>query len=143
MSRPTEIPKTKVIKVRISEDLEGLIKSRGDNLSETIRELIKAGLAPQKDNVPPKDTITRNLKDIESMVVCAGGDLDSFLDDLDFKLTMEIICLKDGLIDVDRYEGDKEVEKELADLRMACEEKGVSLAEAVKKAKQGVWGMRQ
>lgn len=143
MSRPTEIPKTKVIKVRISEELEGLIKSRGDNLSETIRELIKAGLAPQKDNVPPKDTITRNLKDIESMVVCAGGDLDSFLDDLDFKLTMEIICLKDGLIDADRYEGDKEVEKELADLRMACEEKGVSLAEAVKKAKQGVWGMRQ
>lgn len=143
MSRPTERPKTKVIKVRISEELDGLIKSRGDNLSETIRELIKAGLAPQKDNVPPKDTITRNLKDIESMVVCAGGDLDSFLDDLDFKLTMEIICLKDGLIDADRYEGDKEVEKELADLRMACEEKGVSLAEAVKKAKQGVWGMRQ
>lgn len=143
MSRPTERPKTKVIKVRISEELEGLIKSRGDNLSETIRELIKAGLAPQKDNVPPKDTITRNLKDIESMVVCAGGDLDSFLDDLDFKLTMEIICLKDGLIDAERYEGDKEVEKELADLRMACEEKGVSLAEAVKKAKQGVWGMRQ
>ena len=137
MSRPTDRPKTKVIKVRISEELEGLIKSRGDNLSETIRELIKAGLAPQKDNV------SQTLKDIESMVVCAGGDLDSFLDDLDFKLTMEIICLKDGLIDADRYEGDKEVEKELADLRMACEEKGVSLAEAVKKAKQGVWGMRQ
>ena len=142
MSRPTEEKKDRTIKIRISEDLYDRIKS--DNMSEKIRNALESSFVPtKKDNVPQKDTITRNLKDIESMVVCAGGDLDSFLDDLDFKLTMEIICLKDGLIDVDRYEGDKEVEKELADLRMACEEKGVSLAEAVKKAKQGVWGMRQ
>lgn len=49
MSRPTNEKKDKVIKVRVSEDTERALRSRGENMSATIRELVEEGLGRRVD----------------------------------------------------------------------------------------------
>ena len=137
-------------------------------MSESIRNALERSLVPTKNpkddsfvptssptnNVPTNITSTNFVptlseegtsmyRDIESMVKCSGGTMDDFLADLDIKLTIETLPLKNGVIDIKRFEVDDELDKELNDLRNACEEKGVSVVEAIKKAKQGIWGVRQ
>lgn len=157
MSRPTDSVKSKVIKVRVDEELESRIRGRGDNLSESIRNLIEVGLKnPVGNDFVPQNKTGENtlqnsfvpqlgkeesiiLKDIESMVKCTGGTLKEFLDDLDLKLTMETLPLKEGVIDLNRLETDMELEGILKNLEDACEEKGVSMIEALKRTIQGVF----
>lgn len=160
MSRPTDEKKERTIKIRISDDLYQRIK--GGNMSESIRNALECSLVPTKnpkeDSFVPtllpanKANITSTnfvptlseeesitLKDIESMVKCTGGTLKEFLDDLDLKLTMETLPLKEGVIDLDRLETDMELEGILKSLEEACEEKGVSMIEVLKRTIQGVF----
>ena len=86
------------------------------------------------------DASMATLQDIESMVKLSGGTIEKFLTDLDTKLMWEAVGLKDGLIDVEDH---RELDETLRDLEDACAEKGVDVAEAIKKTARSVWGIRQ
>lgn len=85
------------------------------------------------------DDIIASLNDIEEMVACSGGTLEKFLNDLDIKLTWDTLKLKNGEIDVKNYD----FMEELDNLQRACEEKGISTDEAIRKTAQRIWGIRQ
>lgn len=60
MGRPTSERKDKTVKLRLSEGLYEEIVKRGNNVSETIREMIKRDIVPRKEisaqnNVPQKN----------------------------------------------------------------------------------------
>lgn len=154
MSRPTDEKKDRTIKIRIGEDLYQRIK--GGNMSEIIRNALTKN--PREDSFVPTLSPVNNAnitstnfvptlseegismyRDIESMVKCSGGTMDDFLADLDIKLTMETLPLKEGVIDLDRLETDMELEGMLKNLEDACDEKGVSMIEALKRTIQGVF----
>lgn len=155
MARPTNDAKKHYIGVRLT-DIE--YESLGENKSEAIRELIHKGFVKQKDdsfvkqnknNVkqnPKSNTLSddslESLADIEQMLKCSGGSLESFLSDLDLKLTWQTVKLKDGVLDMQAMESDDELSQEMDNLKKACEEKGKSLTETIRKAAQSVWNIR-
>ena len=58
MARPTDDRKDKTVKVRINTGLYDEISGYGDNISETIRDLLQRGLdsfVPQKDSFVPRN----------------------------------------------------------------------------------------
>lgn len=148
MARPTNDAKKHYIGVRLT-DIE--YESLGENKSEAIRELIHKGFVKQKDDSfvkqnPKSNTLSddslESLADIEQMLKCSGGSLESFLSDLDLKLTWQTVKLKDGVLDMQAMESDDELSQEMDNLKKACEEKGKSLTETIRKAAQSVWNIR-
>ena len=66
MGRPTDEKKDRVVKLRISEDLYRELESKGDNLSATIRNLIKNGgrsYVPQKNDKCIEELEIKKLND--------------------------------------------------------------------------------
>ena len=62
MGRPTSERKEKTVKLRVSEEMYSEIEGYGDNISESIRELIRNGMGvkkhgeiPEGENVPQKE----------------------------------------------------------------------------------------
>ena len=62
MGRPTSERKEKTVKLRVSEEMYSEIEGYGDNISESIRELIRNGMGvkkrgeiPESENVPQKE----------------------------------------------------------------------------------------
>lgn len=111
MSRPTNERKDKTVKFRISEDMYKELESRGDNLSETIREILKENVPQKKQdiesNVPQNkknDTYEDNplvsdetRRDIESMCIFFGMSTEEY-----FKRVCEL--MNDGYIRGDNGE---------------------------------------
>ena len=137
MARTTSEPKTRTIKLRISEEL--LTEIGEGNVSDRVRELIKKGLEGnvpqkaegQKDNVPQKEI--PYLSDIEGMCQFLGIELEDF-----FKQIEE--GLNEGRITYDgelEFHGEEDVD--LSRFKEACDEKGVSYQKAVDKMTQMVW----
>lgn len=135
MARTTSEPKTRTIKLRISEEL--LTEIGEGNVSERVRELIKKGLegnVPQnserhKNNVPQKEM--PYLSDIEEMCKLLKIEVGEF-----FKGIEE--GLNEGQI---TYDGKLEFHEDvdLSRFKEACDEKGVSYQKAVDKMTQMVW----
>lgn len=129
MARPTEEKKEKTIKLRISEELYGEIASKGRNLSETIREILRNSFVPQnseekiqKSGLAP----SKEVKEIESMAVFFGFTLDEMLKMIYNGLNDGYLTVEDGKI-----VGLPEVD--LENLKEACHERGIGMQEAIDK----------
>lgn len=129
MARPTEEKKEKTIKLRISEELYGEIASKGRNLSETIREILRNSFVPQNsDGKNQKSGLTpsKEVKEIESMAVFFGFTLDEML-----KMIYE--GLNDGYLTVEDGKIVGLPEVDLDNLKEACHERGIGMQEAIDK----------
>lgn len=129
MARPTEEKKEKTIKLRISEELYGEIASKGRNLSETIREILRNSFVPQNsDEKNPKSGLTpsKEVKEIESMAIFFGFTLDEMLKMIYNGLNDGYLTVEDGKI-----VGLPEVN--LENLKEACHERGIGMQEAIDK----------
>lgn len=129
MARPTEEKKEKTIKLRISEELYGEIASKGRNLSETIREILRNSFVPQNsDEKNQKSGLTpsKEVKEIESMAVFFGFTLDEMLKMIYNGLNDGYLTVEDGKI-----VGLPEVD--LDNLKEACHERGIGMQEAIDK----------
>jgi len=68
MARPTDEKKDRIVKLRVSEDLYADLVSRGPNLSDTIRKILKGdGSVPQNN-----DRGTHLPSDLTQMATCFG-----------------------------------------------------------------------
>lgn len=129
MARPTEEKKEKTIKLRISEELYGEIASKGRNLSETIREILRNSFVPQNsDEKNPKSGLTpsREVQEIESMANFFGFSLDEMLKKIYDGLNEGTLTIENGKI-----VGVPEVD--LDNLKEACHERGIGMQEAIDK----------
>ena len=82
MGRTTNEPKTKTVKLRITEELlEEIEKVDSGNVSRTIRELIMRGLGKnsKKPIERPVVEMSEDLKEISSMAKCCGTTLDNMI----------------------------------------------------------------
>lgn len=81
MGRPTTEKKEKTVKLRVSEELYGEIEKCGDNISESIRELIRAGLGIEKHGEIPEGNFVPQKEVNEWEAALKGrckGDADEF-----------------------------------------------------------------
>lgn len=134
MARPTEEKKERTVKLRISEELYGEIASKGRNLSETIREILRNSFVPQNsDEKNQKSGLTpsKEVKEIESMAVFFGFTLDEMLKMIYNGLNDGYLTVEDGKI-----VGLPEVD--LDNFKEACHEKGIDLQKALDKATQSI-----
>lgn len=85
------------------------------------------------------------IRDIETMVGLSGGTLKGFLNDLDMKLEWNELTLEDGVVKIEK-EPSKEtlkeivLQKELENLKDACEAKNMDVNKVVRDAAQKIWG---
>ena len=129
MARPTEEKKERTIKLRISEELYGEIASKGRNLSETIREILRNSFVPQNSgekNQKSGLTPSKEVKEIESMAIFFGFTLDEML-----KMIYE--GLNDGYLTVEDGKIVGLPEVDLNNLKEACHERGIGMQEAIDK----------
>lgn len=113
MARPTNEKKGRLVQLRISEELYEKLAKQGENLSETIREILKSDFVvqenrekdvfcktePQKpdiyDCLPAFGDIPDEIvKDIKSMIHLWGMSESKFFSELDE-------ALNDGRVDVE------------------------------------------
>lgn len=129
MARPTEEKKERTVKLRISEELYREIASKGRNLSETIREILRNSFVPQNsDEKNQKSGLTpsKEVKEIESMAIFFGFTLDEMLKMIYNGLNDGYLTVEDGKI-----VGLPEVD--LENLKEACHERGIGMQEAIDK----------
>lgn len=107
--RPTNDPKTEVIKIRVNEETAKELRSRG-NVSAVVRELVTEGLKnPKSDNFAPHENHGDISADIElskyGITLSIIADFEVILNIYDtnfedfFKKLYEKV--RDGEIDVD------------------------------------------
>lgn len=128
MGRPTDEPKSRVIKVRLTEEqLEEI--GGGNNLSARIRELIWLGLDKKKiDREAPHYKIADgDLGEIAAMAKCSGISTEQLLRGLRQMLENGEIKCQNGFLYTDVCPFDY---KELVGL---CQEKRIPPQEAIKK----------
>ena len=75
MGRPTDEKKDRTIKLRISEELYADLITRGPNMSETIRKILKGENKTAVDSVPQNEI----TKIVEEMAVCCGVPLEDMV----------------------------------------------------------------
>lgn len=156
MGRPTDDRKEKTVKVRLNTELYEEIASRGENISATIRELIKKGLdsfvphknpvkegfVPQKTTkndsfVPQKEVNTVNFvpqnfirketqEDIERMCHLCGISTELFFDEVDR-------LFNEGKLEVDCMKLKSNGEYDLSALESVCHLNNVSVDDAIDK----------
>lgn len=140
MARPTENRKDKTVKLRINTELYEEISSLGENISETIRDLIKKGLdsfvpqnseekegfVPQnKDDYVPQNFISDETReDIEKMCHLCGISTKLFFDEVDR-------LFNEGKLEVDCMKIRSNGEYYLADLENACHLANRDVQEAI------------
>lgn len=129
MARPTEEKKERTVKLRISEELYGEIASKGRNLSETIREILRNSFVPQNNSEKNQRsglTPSKEVKEIESMAIFFGFTLDEMLKMIYNGLNDGYLTVEDGKI-----VGLPEID--LDSLKEACHERGIGMQEAIDK----------
>lgn len=151
--RPTNDPKTEVIKIRVNEETAKELRSRG-NVSAVVRELVMEGLKnPKSDSFVPHenhgdisadnelskyDLTEPIVADLRQMVKLCGGELGEFIKDLTVRLDEGELTIENGVLS---SEGSCPFDyKNFMD---ACQEKGVNPQKMIDQAAQTVWGMRQ
>ena len=78
MGRPTDEKKDRTIKLRISEELYADLITRGPNMSETIRKILKGENKTAVDSVPQNE-ITKIVGDMREMAECCGVPLEDMV----------------------------------------------------------------
>lgn len=78
MGRPTDEKKDRTIKLRISEELYADLITRGPNMSETIRKILKGENKTAVDSVPQNE-ITKIVEDMDEMAGCCGVPLEDMV----------------------------------------------------------------
>ena len=104
MGRTTNEPKTKTVKLRITEELlEEIEKVDSGNVSRTIRELIMRGLGKnsKKPIERPVVEMSEDLKEISSMAKCCGTTLDNMLHEVKNLLEIGEIKCANGMLYTD------------------------------------------
>ena len=129
MARPTEEKKERTVKLRISEELYGEIASKGRNLSETIREILRNSFVPQNNSEKNQKsglTPNKDLEEIDSMAKFFGMDGGELL---------KGVCdgLMDGNLTVENGKVVGVPEINLEKLEEACHERGIGMQEAIDK----------
>lgn len=113
--RPTNDPKTEVIKIRVNEETAKELRSRG-NVSAVVRELVTEGLKnPKSDSFVPHenhgDISTDNelskygittdiIAELAQIVKLCGGDLKDVLNDMGERLNSAELTITDGRLDI-------------------------------------------
>lgn len=163
MARPTKEPKSKVIKVRISEEMDAKIAAIGGNKSDVIRNLIR-GFVPQNEHdaevgilkeiieryektidalneriesfVPQNDSfVPQNgmINDLEAMLGAFGMTIEEFLTEAHEKLESGAITIEGGKIVINECPFDYRRFVE------ACEENRVDPQKMIDTAAQNIW----
>lgn len=78
MARPTDEKKDRTIKLRISEELYADLITRGPNMSETIRKILKGENKTAVDSVP-QNGITKIVEEMDEMAGCCGVSLEDMV----------------------------------------------------------------
>ena len=135
MGRPTNERKEKTVKLRISEELYEEVVKRGDNVSETIRKMIRESVPQKKEaknNVPQNKTSEfHRLSQNGAAYGLSGGELaEKLMDAMD----TGAIIYEDGEF---RAESEYNFEK----FERACKDKGVPVQKMIDKCTQMIWGM--
>lgn len=115
--RPTNDPKTEVIKIRVNEETAKELRSRG-NVSAVVRELVTEGLKnPKSDSFVPHenhgDISTDNelskygittdiIADLAEMVKLCGGNLGEVLRDMHDRLESGELTIENGKLVMDK-----------------------------------------
>lgn len=136
MSRPTTDPKTKTIKLRISDDL---LREIGEgNVSERVRELIRRGLNEPYDN--PRDYVPQKDIDIGKIRERCSGEADEFVgrglwENVSILANFEVEQLKSNVPQNSVPQIDEEVLKDIEGMSRFF---GLSLNEFMGKLRQGM-----
>lgn len=107
--RPTNDPKTEVIKIRVNEETAKELRSRG-NVSAVVRELVTEGLKnPKSDSFVPHENhgdisaelskynlTTSIIADLAEMVKLCGGNLGEVLEDTRERLESGELTIDNG-----------------------------------------------
>lgn len=118
MARPTNDPKTRMIRVRINEDVAREIERRSNgNMSMAIREIIERGLG---DNVPQN-------RELKNMADFWGVSTEDLINDFVLLLSDGTIEMRDGILWVEKcpFRYEEFVER--------CRESGVDPQKAIDK----------
>lgn len=96
MSRPTDDPKSRVVKIRINEEMaEEIERYSSGNMSSAVRELIEKGL--HGSSVKSKDR-----EELESMAKCWNTTADALISDFVYLLQDGSIKMRNGMLWVDK-----------------------------------------
>ena len=131
MSRPTENRKDKTIKVRISEEMYE--RMRGKNMSEIIRNGLEKGFVPTKLSKEDSFVPTKYPYDIDKLI----ESLERLVDTGDLVIFGSEVVMNTG------FNVPDELKDELKNLSNACDEKGISVKDALRKTAQSIWSIRQ
>lgn len=146
MARPTNEVKKHYVGIRLTDSE---YESLGENKSEAIRELINKGFVKQNIN---------NVKQNEDSFVLQNSfvkqyDINKLIDSLEWCVGMGILEIVDNEICVttgfdEPQQGvntnvNADLEEELKNLSNACDEKGISVKDAIRKTAQSIWSIRQ
>lgn len=138
MGRPTDEKKEKTVKLRISGELYEEIERRGDNISETIRSLIRDGMnyVPQKKVESEQNSVPQNTsqgimseetyRDLEQMCRASHMTVSDFMEHI-----RELF--NDGRIYVEGFEVKTKGEYDLGYLLDVCHRANVDPQEMINK----------
>ena len=135
MGRPTEERKDRAIKLRISEDLYSVLRTRGGNLSETIREILKnAGSENEKANSSvPQNNYSASIKELEGMASCSGLSVEELITGMLDLLESGDILIQNGKLGVCTSDWAGEFENTCHDLCIPVEKAAESAIKALKR----------
>lgn len=133
MARPTDEKKEKTVKLRISEELYNDLASKGANLSETIRKILKDSFVPQNKVAKSEKILeaspNEDMKEIESMANFFGMTGNDLLKEVCEGLTEGVLTIENGKI-----AGVPDIN--LEDFKDTCHEMGVDPQKILEKATQ-------
>jgi len=130
MARPTNEVKKHYIGVRLTDsEYEKL----GENKSEAIRELI--------NSVKQNGFVKQNS---ESFVKQYPYDIDKLIESLERLVdTGDLVIFGSEVVMNTGFNVPDELKDELKNLSNACDEKGISVKDALRKTAQSIWSIRQ
>ena len=130
MARPTNEVKKHYIGVRLTDsEYEKL----GENKSEAIRELI--------NSVKQNGFVKQNT---ESFVKQYPYDIDKLIESLERLVdTGDLVIFGSEVVMNTGFNVPDELKDELKNLSNACDEKGISVKDALRKTAQSIWSIRQ
>lgn len=126
MARPTDEKKDKTIKLRISEELYADLITRGPNMSETIRNIIKGGNKSSESFVPQNE-IEKVVDELGDMASCCGIPLDNMVHQV-------YGMLEDGRIEIVNGTLGSKNEDWVDNFKEACRDRGVPVEKAAESA---------
>jgi hypothetical protein len=131
MGRPTEEKKEKTVKLRISEELYMEVVKKGNNISETIRAMIKDGI-----NYVPQNKTTEEEPDFMHRLRVNGAAYGLTGEELALKL---MNSMDRGEIVYENGSFRAESEYDMSKFESACDDRGVPVQTMLDKCAQMVY----